>query len=132
MKKLSWENLEAETLSRWLTLQWYSFTHIANESGLPPKIAMLAALRKKRMWTSPWFPDYCIILKRGSLLFLELKKKRTRKKNGEYKAISSDWITISPEQAKWIEKLDNIDNVGALIAYWCEEAIEKIQELEKI
>jgi len=43
------ENEEAEALATYLKLKKYTFTHIANESGLPPKIAMLAAIRKKRM-----------------------------------------------------------------------------------
>ena len=100
---LKWENLESELFAKWLKSNEYKSTHIANESWLPPRVAMLSSLRKKRMWTSPWFPDYCIILKCGSLLFIELKKPRTLKKNGEYKALSSDWIEISPEQEEWIK-----------------------------
>jgi len=58
------ENKEAEMFSEWLKMRGYTFTHIANESGLPKKYAMLSALRKKRMGTSSGFPDYAIILKR--------------------------------------------------------------------
>ena len=127
---LKWENLEAELLAKWLNQKGYKFTHIANESWLPPKIAMLSSLRKKRMWTSPGFPDYCIILKSGALLFIELKKPRTRKKNGEFYALSSDWIEIKPEQEKWIEELNKLDNVWACFCFWYEEAKKKILESE--
>ena len=84
------ENIESELFVRWLKLHGYDSTHIANETGLPKRIAMLSALRKKRMGVSPGVPDYMIVLKRGSLIFIELKKQRTRKMNGEYSAYSSD------------------------------------------
>lgn len=125
------ENQEAEALATYLRLKKYTFTHIANESGLPPKIAMLAAIRKKRMWLSPWFPDYCIILKCWSLLFIELKRERTRKKNWEYKALSSDGIKTSPEQLDWQDKLNGIPNIQCEICYWCEEAIDTIKRIDK-
>ena len=124
------ENEEAEALATYLKLKKYTFTHIANESGLPPKIAMLAAIRKKRMWLSPGFPDYCIVLKCWSLLFIELKKKRTRKKNWEYKALSSDGIKVSEEQEHWKNQLNTISNVQCNICYWCEEAIELIKRID--
>ena len=116
------ENSEAEKFAKWLRLHGYYSTHIANESGLPKKIAMFSMIRKKRMGLSQWFPDYMIVLKRGSLLFIELKKRRSIKKNGEYSAYSTDSIDISPEQVAWIDKLDEIDNVGAFFAFWAEEA----------
>ena len=121
------ENQEAETLSQWLKAYKYKFTHIANESWLPPKVAMLSALRKKRMWLSPWFPDYCIILKRWALLFIELKRQKRVLKNWKL------WVSpskISDEQKDWLEELSAIPNVEACIAYWSKEAINKILTLE--
>lgn len=123
------ENIEAESLASWLRLKWYTFSHIANESGLPPKVAMLSALRKKRMWLSPWFPDFCIILKRNSLLFIELKRQRPVLKNWKLWASPSK---ISEEQIRWINKLWNIENIGAEICYWYLEAIDKILYYEEL
>lgn len=131
MWKIS-ENTESENLANWLRINNYMFTHIANESWLPPKVAMLSALRKKRMWLSPWFPDFCIILKRWSLLFIELKKQRTKKKNWEFKALSTDWISISEEQKQWCDKLNEIPNVQADIYYWAEESIKNILKIENL
>lgn len=130
MKQLKWENLEAETLARWLRWQQYRFAHLANESWLPPKVAMLASVRKKRMWVSPWVPDYLICLKRWSLLFIELKKPRTKRENGEWYSLSTDSIKVSPEQTEWIEALHSIDNVSAHICFWSQEAINLIQTLD--
>lgn len=127
MKQLKWENLEAERLAQWLRMNNYKFTHIANESWLPPKVAMMASMRKKRMWTSPWFPDYCIILKRWALLFIELKRPKKILKSGKLGASPS---TISEEQLQWIEELSKIDNIDACIAYWYEEAIKLITFFE--
>lgn len=125
------EEIEAEKFAKWLILSGYAFSHIPNESGLPAKVAMLAAIKKKRMWVSPWFPDYSIILKRWSLLFIELKKNRTKKKNWEYYALSTDWIDISDEQKKWIERLEWIDNVWACFCFWFEDAQKTVMIQEK-
>jgi hypothetical protein len=43
------ENFESECLANRLKANNYIFTHIANESWLSPKVAMLSAIRKKRM-----------------------------------------------------------------------------------
>ena len=126
------ENQESEALAKYLRNNWYMFTHIANESWLPTKVAMKAWARKKRMWLSPWFPDYCIVLKIWSLFFIELKKKRTRKKNGEYKALSTDHIVVSKEQEHWKTQLNTIPNVQCNICYWHEESISIIKELDNI
>ena len=121
------ENQEAERLSNWLRNNKYKFTHIANESGLPPKVAMLAAKRKKRMGLSPWFPDYCIILRRGSLLFIELKRQRAVLKNGKLWASPSK---TSNEQIEWIDELNQIPNIQAEVCYGCDESIETIKRIE--
>jgi len=126
------ENEEAECLARWLNTNNYLSTHIANESWLPPRVAMIAAKRKKRMWLRKWFPDYCIILKRGNLLFIELKKTRSYKKNWEFKALSSDGIVTSPEQLEWQEELNKLSNIQCNICYWHKEAIELIQRIEEL
>ena len=127
MKQLKWENLEAENLAQWLRANKYRFSHLANESGLPPKVAMIAAMRKKRMWVSRWVPDYMIILKRWALLFIELKRPRNILKNGKEWASPS---TISDEQKEWVEELSIIDNVDAMICYGAKEAIKLIEIME--
>ncbi len=127
MKPLKWENLEAENLAKWLRLKDYRFSHIANESGLPPKVAMLSAMRKKRMWVSKGVPDYMIVLKRWALLFIELKRPRPILKN--WKLWSSPSV-ISEEQKEWIETLSRIDNIDAVIAYGSEEARNIIEIIE--
>lgn len=123
------ENIESESLANWLRANDYRFTHIANESWLPPKVAKLAAIRKKRMWLSPWVPDFMVILKRGSLLFIEMKRE---------KVVLQDWTiskakgNISPEQVQWIDELNKISNVQANIAYGHQEAITIIERIEDI
>lgn len=121
------ENIEAETLANRLRLNNYTFSHIANESWLPPKVAMLRAIRKKRMWLSPWVPDFMIILKTYRLLFIELKRQKRVLKSWKLWASPS---IISPEQIKWQDELNKIDNVRAEICYWANEAIKRIKEYE--
>lgn len=123
------EDDEAIMLANWLKINKYTFSHIANESWLPRKVAMLAAIKKKRMWLTPWFPDYCIILKRGSLLFIELKRQRPVGKR--WKLLKSPSV-ISDKQLEWIDKLNNIDNVAACIAYGHEDAKKQIEYYENL
>lgn len=120
------ENQEWEALANWLRVKKYKFTHIWNESwqrGTRNIIIMMA--RKKRLWVSKWFPDYCIILKRGSLLFIELKKSRW----------PQGWLNgsvISEEQIEWVEKLNEVPNIQAEICHWAKESIELIERIELI
>ncbi len=127
MQNIPRENEESESLANWLRWNNYFFTHIANESWLPPKVAMLASKRKKRMWLSPWFPDFCIVLKRRSLLFIEMKRQKKILKNW---TIGKSPSVTSEEQIMWQNQLWSIENVESLICYWANEAIQKIKELE--
>lgn len=81
------------------------------------------------MWVSKWVPDYMLILKRWSLLFLELKRQKKILKSWKIGASPS---IVSEEQKVWVEKLNNIDNVWAFIAYGCDEAIKIIEEQENL
>ena len=122
------EDIEAEMLANWLRSKNYTFTHVANESGLPPKVAMLAAKKKKRMWLSPWFPDFIVLLKRKSMLLIELKRRRDYSKTKWWKAM---W-KASHEQMMWIEELNTINNIWAYIAEGSEEAKKIINRLEHL
>ena len=124
------EDIEAEILANWLRFKKYTFTHIANQSWQYwSKNIIIMMNKKKKMWVSKWFPDYCIILKRRSLLFIELKRQRKILKSWKLWASPS---IISEEQKEWIRKLNEIDNIWAFIAYWADEAINIIQEQEKL
>lgn len=118
------EEKHSEAFARWLSLHGYIFTHIANESWLPPKVAMIVGAKKKRMWVSPGVPDFMIILKRWSLLFLEMKKEKWPKGwlNGSH---------IASEQEEWIQALASIDNVGAFFAHWWEDAVRIVESIER-
>ena len=122
------EDTEAIILANWLRSNNYTFTHVANESGLPPRVAMISAMKKKRMGLSPWFPDFVILLKRKSMLLIELKRQRDYSKTKWGKAM---W-KASHEQMMWIEELNTINNVWAYIAEWAEEAKKIIKRIEKI
>jgi hypothetical protein len=79
----------------------------------------------KILWLNPWLCDLLIVLKRKSILFVEMKKSRGKKG-------WLNWSTISPEQVDWIEALNDVDNVSAVIAHWYLEAIAKVEEAESI
>ena len=118
------ETIEAEILANWMRANNYMFTHIPNET-------YTKSWNQKRKntleWVSPWFPDYCILLKIWALLFIELKRQRNVLKNWK---IWNSPSTISEKQIQWIESLHSIENVEAHICYWAEESIKLIKEIE--
>lgn len=103
------EDQEAQTFATWLRFKNFKFTHIANESGLPPKVAMIASAKKKRMGLSPGVPDFMVIIPNG-LIFIELKRLKGSK--------------TSEEQKEWVSKLNKIPNVEAKICYGATQAID--------
>lgn len=78
-------------------------------------------------WVTKGYPDTTIILKRWSLLFVELKRQRRVLKS--WKLWKSPSV-ISEEQKKWIEELNKIDNVQAEIGYGAADAINIINRIE--
>lgn len=94
MKKSNPEDLECEKFKFWLQYKNYRFTHVANETGIGWFVWMKIGSRKKKIGVSKWFPDYIIFLKRGGILFLEMKLPRKILKNGKLGANPSK---ISPE-----------------------------------
>jgi hypothetical protein len=121
------EEIEWEKLANWLRANNYIFTHIANEIGIRGHIWMLVNKKKVKQWLSKWFPDYCIILKKWALLFLELKRQKRILKNWKLWASPS---IISEEQKKWRLELSKIKNVQCEFAYWADHWIEIIKHLE--
>ena len=114
------EHQHAELLAHWLRANNYRFHHSPNET-------FTKSWRQKRKNTlegvSAGFPDYCVILKRGNCLFLELKKSRG--KNG-----GLNGSKITDAQKAWIDDLGNCPNVFAFVAHGFEEAKTLITQLE--
>ena len=110
------EREQSIILANWLRYNHYTFTHIANESGLPPHVAMLAAKKKKAMGVSKGVPDFMIVLKTKGLLFIEMK----RLKGGR----------VSPEQVEWINSLNTIASVEAIVCCGAEDAINTVEAYE--
>ncbi len=120
------EQLEQEMLVKWLEFNKYDFWRIRNESDW--RSFYKWAIRKKS-WVKPWICDMWVILKRWSLLAIELKRQRRVLKSWKLWASPS---VISEEQKEWIKKLNEIDNVSAEIAYWCDDAIKIIKHYENL
>lgn len=119
------ESVEQVALTNYLQANWYTFSAIRNESDFN-NIAKWA--KRKREWVRKWIPDFCIILKRKSVLFIELKRQRKVLKSGKL------WVSpskVSEEQLNFIWKLNECDNVSWEIAYWAKEAIKIIESYER-
>lgn len=118
------ENLEQEKLANYLRANEYLFYKSPSETRTP---SWKQKRKNKLEWVTKWFPDTMIILKRWSLLFVELKRQKKVLKNWKLGASPS---VVSEEQIKWQKELSSIKNVCSLICYWADEAIQKIKELE--
>lgn len=123
------EDAECEEFKFYLERKGYKFTHIANEIGIAGHIGMLINKKKVKLWLRRGFPDYCIILKRGSLLFIEMKRQKKTLKNWKLWASPSQ---IKPEQLEWKDALNNVQNVQCEVAYWCKHAQEIVKYMEKV
>lgn len=111
---------EADTLMQYMKLKGLKFTHIKNETGRP------VAGQKVRNWKAVWdardgvsagFPDFCIVLPRVGLLFIELK----RSKGGK----------VSELQKDWINELNKCPGVEARACLGANESIEFIESFQK-
>lgn len=120
------ETYEQQALANWLRANNYVFYKSPNET-------FTKSWNQKRKNTlegvSKGFPDTTIILKRGSLLFIELKRQRPILKNWKLGVAPSK---ISEEQIFWIDKLSKLENIDAIVCYWYKEAIEKIKYYESL
>lgn len=105
------EKQEALTLVAYLRVKGLKFTHIGNETGHTPE-AKRRAISLKQQGTSRGFPDYCIIVGR-SLVFIELKRQKGS--------------ATSLEQHAWIDTLNEVPNIEAVIAKGADAAIEFIE-----
>lgn len=120
------EALEQAKFVLWLEQNGYTYTAIPNATwtqSIKQKIVNIMT------WVSPWLCDMLIVLKRWSLLFLEMKLPWRKLKNWKIGASPSK---ISPEQKEWIEILWNIDNVWACVCNWCDESIKKVLYYEEL
>ena len=125
------EHDEAVALVETLDLMNISLWHIPQETFTPH---WGVKMRNKKEGVRKGISDYLIYLpsercklKKGILLWIELKKPRNRKKSGEFCALSSDGITIYPEQEDFIKKMNTVGNVQGQICFGAEEAVAFVQ-----
>ncbi len=111
------EKNEQKRLVGWLRSNGYRFCHVPSEIPMAPspqKWALVSHL-KSMGWTNGC-PDLFIVLKRGGVAFLELKRIGEKVKEGS-------------EQAQWIDAL-GAAGVAAGWAAGCDEAVSIIRQWE--
>ena len=115
------EHQHTVAFATWLRSHGYRFAKLPNET-------FTKSWNQKRKntleWVSAWFPDFLIVLKRWSLLFIELKKERWKR----WGANGSNYS--DPNQLEWLSSLDSINNVKACFASWWEDAVRIVEECE--
>lgn len=120
------EAFEQAKFVLWLEQNGYTYTAIPNSTWTE-------STKQKAVntmtWVSPGLCDMLIVLKRWSLLFLEMKLPGKVLKSWKIWASPSK---VSDDQKRWIEILSNIDNVMACIWYGCDHAKEQVQYFENL
>lgn len=122
--KVPLEKYESEALANRLDNYWYTFSAIRNESD---SRSFAKGKIRKKSWVRKWIPDFCIVLKKKAMCFIELKRQKPIWKKGKVLKSPSK---VSEEQKKWIKELKSVTNTYAEICYWAEEAIMFIIESE--
>ena len=125
------EHTEAVAFSKWMDSKGVQHWHVQQEGG--QKINFGVLMKQKAEGKKRGLPDYIIYLSpeqsktpKGLMIALELKKPRTCKKNGEFKALESDGIKIYPEQEDFLEKMTAIDGIEGKICFGATESIDFI------
>jgi len=117
-KKLPKELIPTEAQEQETLVKWLEYHKDIKFSALPLgsySENWSVRNRNKRIGVRSGVPDMMIILPTKHLLFIEMK----RTKGGK----------LSPEQESWINELDAIKNVMAIVCYGAKEAIQSIEEL---
>lgn len=113
----------------WLEKNWYKYFAVPNSTFTK---SFVQHARNTLMWVVSWPPDICIILKRWSILFLELKRSLEATDYGKKWQLLKNAPHASPEQQEWIDILNGIDNVRATVAIGLKEAIRIVEESENL
>jgi hypothetical protein len=103
------EEVEQAEFVQYLRLKGLKFTAIPNSTYTT---SFKQKIKNKRQGLNPGLPDLVICLP-DKLLFIEMK----RVKNG----------TVSNYQKEWIEELNKIPNVEAVVCRGCGEAIDTVE-----
>jgi len=108
------ENEECYTFADYLRLRGLKFTHIPNETYTPH---WGVKMRNKRLGVESGVPDYLIFIpKKNILLFIEMKRQNS-----------------SPSQTKqsqkdWLEALNQVSGVLAVVCRGAQEAIDLVEK----
>ena len=122
--KVPLETFEQQQVVNYLRANNYKFTAIPNSTFTKS----FAQKRKNKLeGLNAWLPDLCIILKRKNILFLEMKRQQPILKS--WKLWKSPSV-VSQEQIDWINAINECQWVEGKIAFWAENAIKIIKELE--
>lgn len=108
-----YEEVEQQIFVKWLEENGYIFTAIPNST-------YTKSWKQKRknysMGLRSGLPDLIVIIPSRGLVFVEMK----RRKGG----------TIKSNQKKWIEELNKLKGVEAVVAKGADEAIKYIEKLK--
>jgi hypothetical protein len=111
---IQWEQRECEVFSDYLRLKQIKFAHIANESGM--RLPMGVIRKRARIGYGKGIPDYLIVIN-NQLVFIEMKREQGGR--------------LSPEQKEWLELLNSLPNITALVCNGAQEAINVIENMLK-
>ena len=108
----------------------FSIPNGTNLSGnIRRKTQQMMRLKKTGLLTGA--SDLVVMLD-SKILFIEMKKCRSVKNNGEYRALSSDGISVSTDQLAFMDKVDKFSYADSTVAFGADEAISFINKHKEI
>ena len=132
------EHNEAVAFAQWLNIKGLSFWHPVQENPGSRENGKVKWGRISKLKAEGWakgMADYLIYIPseksafhKSLNLWVELKKPRTRKKNGEHKAMSSDGIKVYPEQEDFIDKMNTVESTQGEVCYGADHASEFVEQ----
>ena len=137
------EEQECEALHQWLELKGIPHTHIGNEGIGRGGVDFARTRKMKRMGQSKGFPDYLVVISRGPWCYCdEDADANDRRRLGftgewfDYGIIAIEMKrrkggTISPDQEKWLQVLDNA-GIESVVCRGFDEAKKFIEERSRI
>jgi hypothetical protein len=107
------EDQDSIALVRWMDLHRLRFSHVPQETYTKH---WGVKMKNKQKGVRKGVPDYIIFPRPGRLLFIEMKRK------GRDRNLSD----IKPEQTEWIEALNGVPGVRALVCFGYDAAVAAI------
>ena len=115
------EDQDCMTLVLWMEAKRLRFSHVPQETFTK---SWGVKMKNKQKGVRKGVPDYIIFPKPGALLFIEMKRHEDGLKQNRLNRENA----VKPEQREWIEALNGVPGVKAIVCCGYDEAVAAITD----